>query len=246
MRPIDTARFLAVALAVLSSAGCLRADVEHTVVIEPDGSVEWSVFQSQVVSTDADPMVRQQEEEAFRRRLLDRDPPIAEALRILGGWRVEVDVLRDERPFAVSASARFSRLDRMLQSYFDRVHPESGVRVELDQDGVRSTLRIFLPESDKETAEPTKEDEALSQLQVEEDNFHLFLARGRFVEAEGFRIDLEGSRATPALDDAKEGESPERVLTITWEEVSSSRPPAPSPDTSRTSPTSDRLRSARP
>lgn len=197
----------------LFAAGCLDSEIRHDVYLDPDGSAVWSVLQTDVVSNEKDPVARDREEREFRKRLLGDDPPIAEALRILGGWKVETVIIRDERPFALAAKARFPRVDRMLEEYFDRVHPEAELDADLERDGALTTLRI---EISGEGEEATVVDPAAA-LAVGDGNLRIHLTRGRFVSAEGFVLEADGRRALPVLEGGDaEGE---RVLSLTWEDV---------------------------
>lgn len=211
-----TMGLLAASLLAVSTVSCLDAEVEHDIVLDPDGSAVWSVLERHVVSDESDLAKRDAEERAYRERLLAGDPPIAEALRALGGWNVNVHVLRDERPFAVEVSARFSRVDRMLQEYLDRADPGTRAEVDLEDDGTRKTLRIVLHEGGEDDAES---DPAVGALRVGGDNMTFLLTRGRFVEAVGFRIDDGGMRADLVFDEAPVSEGGARVLLLTWEEA---------------------------
>jgi hypothetical protein len=204
------ALFVAGCLGLLA-VGCLDSEIRHDIYLDPDGSAVWSVLQTDVVSNEKDPAERDREEREFRKRLLGDDPPVAEALRVLGGWKVETIVLRDERPFAVAAKARFPRVDRMLEEYFDRVHPESGVRADLERDEGRTTLRIEITGEGEEAATL----DPAAALEVGDGNLRIHLTRGRFVAAEGFVLEAEGTRAIPVLDG---GDAEGRVLTLTWED----------------------------
>lgn len=203
--------FLLAACLAVPAAGCLDSEIRHDIYLEPDGSAVWSVLQTDVVSTEKDPVERDREEREFRKRLLGDDPPVAEALRLVGGWKVETIVLRDERPFALAVKARFPRVDRMLEEYFDRVHPEAGLEADLERDGPRTTLRI-------EISGEGEESEGLdpaAALEVGDGNLRIHLTRGRFVAAEGFVLEADGTRAIPVLGGDEVGE---RVLSLTWED----------------------------
>ena len=205
---------LAASLLAVSTVSCLDSDVEHDIVLDPDGSAVWSVLERHVVSDESDPAKRDAEERIYRERLLAGDPPVAEALRALGGWNVNVHVLRDERPFAVEASARFARVDRMLEEYLDRADPGTRAEVVLDDDGARTTLRIVLHEGGDDDAES---DPAVGALQVAGDNLTFLLTRGRFVEAVGFRIDDAHARAALAFEEAPVADGVGRILSLSWE-----------------------------
>jgi hypothetical protein len=215
-------RALWIALFLPLTAGCLESEIRHDIYLEPDGAAVWSVLQTDVVSNEKDPAKRDREEREFRKRLLGENPPIAEALRILGGWKVETVVLRDERPFALAVKARFPRVDRMLEEYFDRVHPEAGVDADLDREGARTTLTIEISPVEEEGAEA---DAAVAALEVGDDNLRIHLTTGRFVAAKGFVIEAEGRRAVPILGGG--GEEGERVLTLSWEDVAPQGSPSP-------------------
>lgn len=205
-------RALWIALFLPVATGCLESEIRHDIYLEPDGAAVWSVLQTDVVSNEKDPAERDREEREFRKRLLGENPPIAEALRFLGGWKVETVVLRDERPFALAVKARFPRVDRMLEEYFDRVHPEAGVDADLEREGARTTLTIEISPVEEEGLEG---DAVVAALEVGDDNLRIHLTRGRFVAAEGFMIEGEGRRAVPLLSSGERDGA--RVLSLTWE-----------------------------
>ena len=114
-------RSTAILLAVLAPAGCLQKETAHTLYLSPDGSLRWTVEESNIYSDETDAGARFAEEQAYIGSALIGGHHAAGGLQAIGPLGpVNTTVIRDERPFHVVTDAPFLRVDRALErSYRD-------------------------------------------------------------------------------------------------------------------------------
>jgi hypothetical protein len=204
-RPV--ARMLAaIAVVWLASlgTGCIEKDMRSVIYLNSDGSLTWTVLETDVRSNSEKPAERVQEEADYRRTMLSNPTPLVLLFESLGGRHVSRTVLKDTVPFEVHTSAEFDRIDVL----FERVcAAASFVCVAgVTSDGGRTTLTV---EMVSELEGPGSEAEALTDA-LGTPKF--VLVEGRFVEASGFVV---GGRTATTDEKAMEGD-PVR-LTLTWE-----------------------------
>jgi hypothetical protein len=201
------ARALA-ALAVVGlaslGAGCIEKDTRSVIYLEPDGSLTWTVLETDVRSNSEKPDERVQEESDYRRTMLSNPTPLVLLFESLGGRKVSRTVLKDTVPFEVHTSAEFDRLDLLIERVCAAA---SYVCVAgMTTDGRRTTLTVeMVSEADVPGPEQDALNDALGTLKF-------VLAEGRFVHASGFAL---GGR-TATLDEKLPDGDPIRI-TLTWE-----------------------------
>jgi hypothetical protein len=196
-------------LAVLGLAalgdGCIEKDTRSVIYLDPDGSLTWTVLETDVRSGSEKPADRTQEEAEYRRTMLSNPTPLVLLFESLGGRQVSRTVLKDTVPFEVHTTAKFDRIDTLFErmcaaaSYFC----VAGVA----NDGRRTTLTI---EMVSELEVPGPEQDAMTDALG---TLKLVLVEGRFVGASGFA--LTGTR-TATLDEKVVDGDPV-TITLTWE-----------------------------
>jgi hypothetical protein len=191
-------------LATMLTAGCLVRETRHTLYLDPDGGVTWQVSWFEVRSDAAEAERRAGEERDFLAEVREGSHDVALALDLLGPRRLDSRVLRERRPFSVSFEARFDRVDRLARDLFEQL--DAPASVELWQEGEVTHLSFTV-----EIAEPGDDgDERLLALLDEPKDYRLFLTEGKFVGAEGFRIEESGAVAVP------EKRETEGVDSLSW------------------------------
>jgi hypothetical protein len=211
-----TMKRLASAAIVLVSCGftgCLVKDTSHTLYLSPDGSVVWSVLERDVRSAEEDGSKRWNEERQFLDGVVSGRHPIDLGLQALGAERTSVRLLRAERPYAVLTDARFARIDRVIQSFFDALRLDG--RASLEWSGSRATLWVTLDIPEDESAAGDGHDTPIASLVDDLDRYRIVLTDGEFAAAEGFEILENGSQAKLTV---AEGDAARRriELRLTW------------------------------
>lgn len=166
-----------------ASAGCLRKATTHTLYLSPDGSVRWTVDESNVYSDEADHGQRIAEEQAFIGPALIGAHRVALGLQAIApDGLVRTTVIRDERPYHVVTDARFARVDRMFERLFNEAGVNAGVTLD-ERDG-QHYLRMqfdFAREGDER-------DRPAAALLEDFENFRFVLTEGRFVAGGGIDV----------------------------------------------------------
>jgi len=202
------------AVAVLTT-GCLVENDTYTLYLQPDGSADAVILQADVRSDEGDSAKAGAEEAAFLAEARVGAHAKARALEMLELADVRSSVLRDRVPFIVMTTAHLPRLDSALQRYFDAL----GLPAEtsLSRSGTTMTLTIRIVADDSEMGLDVSDDNPLLSLIDETERYRLVLARGKFADARGFRLD-EGDRVAVPLDvDTDEAEARgEVVYSLSW------------------------------
>ena len=97
-------------LVALMVAGCIVKETRHTLYLEPDGSLTWTVVEEQVRS-DADTAEDREREESEYLALVAGDYPVAAALSSLRGFDVRTNLVRERRPYLVVTEAGFDSVE---------------------------------------------------------------------------------------------------------------------------------------
>lgn len=204
-RFVRTAGAALVLAGALVASACIVQETRSVMYLNADGTVTWSLTQSDVRSDAETPAERTQEEADWRRQMLASPAPLVTRLESLGGYSVTRTVLKDEAPFEVHTIARFDRIDVL----FERICTAAGYlcAARLETAGGRTTLTV---EVIQEIDSPGPEKDVLTDLL---DNLTLVCVDGRFVGASGFTLD--GSRKATIAD--QDGPDEGLTLTLTWE-----------------------------
>jgi hypothetical protein len=204
-------RPFAAALAALSvlglaclGAGCIEKESRSVIYLEPDGSLTWTVLETDVRSNAEKPADRAQEEADYRRAMLANPTPLVTLFTSLGGRQASRTVLKDTVPFEVHTSATFDRIDVL----FERVCAAASIScvASVGDDGARMTLTVeIFGELDVKAPEQEALNDALGSLKF-------VMVGGHFVGASGFV--LAGDRAATLDDESVDGEPV--TITLTW------------------------------
>jgi hypothetical protein len=200
-------------LATMLTPSCLIEETRHTLYIEADGAASW-VVESRYVRSDArDPEARAREESTYLERARQGDSDVGRALHYIGAHDIEIDILRADRPFTVRSEGRFHAVDQVVAGLFDGLETEADVT--LQRDGARTRLDLSF-----RTTDDTGEDvpEWLLALIDDPQHYRVVLARGRFVEARGFRLEHKDTTAIPLApeDEDLENASGRLTYTLIW------------------------------
>lgn len=206
-------RGLAVVLLGAGVSSCLLQEVTHTLLLEADGSVTWTVYQKDIRSDGKTQVDRDREEGEFWDQARLDEHPVAAGLREIGGMDLQTTFLRDRRPYSLRTTARFDSLARVFESLLVSLDVPGKVEVVEDGDGTTLLVRVDLSNPDK--AHPS---EAVTALIADGNAWRIVLAEGRFVKATGFTLEDANTAAT--LDDVKdetlEQNDGQLTLSLTW------------------------------
>ena len=204
--------------ATVLAAGCLIMDTDHTLYLDPDGALTWSVLEKDVRSDEEDPGERLEEERAYLERAWRNEHEAAEGLYALRPLGLETRVLRDRRPYTVLTTARFPSIDAVFQEMLD-LEGIPGRAVLEDEFGLRRfVVTIPLDDLDLEENDEEAEGECETVLGFWDIN-RILLTEGEFVEAIGFEIDGD-SAVLKEIDEETLERGGELTLSLTWTTVS--------------------------
>lgn len=202
MKTLRIALMLTLAAAL---AACILKDTRHTLYLEPDGAVVWTVLEEDVRSDAEAPADREREECDWLAAAVAGDHDAARGLAWLGG-SPSSRVLRSERPFTVWTEARFGSLDELARRLVDGLRLPAELEVASGPEGGSLTLVLELAAVD----ESAEAEEVLVDLLDDLESARLVLVEGRFTSAEGFELDDDARVARPLpppeeLVEAKQG-----------------------------------------
>jgi hypothetical protein len=197
------------------AAGCLEIQGEHTLYLEPDGAVTWSVLQEEIRFDAEDPEARSREKRAFLKSVAAATHPAAVALALLHPATLEGRVLREETPQTVLTEARFPGIDRVYQNLFDLYRVPASAVLDVGKNRSRLAVSFWLDGSESGDHIEDASEEILLALLLD---CRIVLTEGEFVAASGFEI-LDGGKVAKPLEidteEAEENGTP-IVLSLTW------------------------------
>jgi hypothetical protein len=206
---------LFVLLGTVALSACLVGETTHTLYLEPDGRVTWTVLEKDVRSNTENMQGRRQEEEDYITRATQADHPVSRALCYLDPEALEAKVLRSNRPYTVFTEARFENPELLARSLLDELHITGDVQLEMWGELRRLTLILNFEETEEDIE---LEDETILALVDDLEDYRIVLPQGQFVEAVGFQISDDGAVATPIEWDEEEATDGGRlVYSLTWE-----------------------------
>lgn len=205
--------------AAFLAPGCLLKETNHTIYLENDGAVTWSVMEQLVRSDNDHAGSRRTEEEAYLNGALAGEHDVAVGFRSLQAEEVRTTILRSEAPYTVLTEARFEAPDVLARALLDQIEVPAEVTFEIE--GELRRLMVRIPTEDRPQAGPQEPDQVsdsgsrehpIGALDGTFDHYKLVLAQGRFLEAAGFVITDGGRAAVP--DDREPSISSEGTVTL--------------------------------
>ncbi len=197
---------------VAIAGGCtMTAETYHSLYLDPDGTVTWSVVERNVRSESDDPHQRESDEQEWLAELDGGRNPVALALAQLGATSVETQLLRRERPFNALTEATFTAIDDLARAIGDGLCVETRARLTREGSQHRLEIEIDFVEEELEC------DEAGTLLPLWDalEELTIHLTKGAFTEAQGFTLDRTAAVAT--IDQLSDEPGTER-LVLAWEE----------------------------
>ena len=196
-------------VAALSLAGCLIMEASHTLYLEEDGSVTWTVLERDVRSDEKKEWNRWEEEGEYLDGIRSGEH-ILQGFDDLGALSIDSYFVRPRRPYTFLAEGRFESIDGLIQAMID----ETGIPAVVELDTWRRWSRLVVTVdmwAVEDWDEDIDEDEGPPALDLLgdllwADDFQLLLAEGRFVDALHFSIEDSGTRAVPEYVGEEESE----------------------------------------
>ncbi len=211
----NTARLLPAALTLalaLTSAACLTKETRSTVYVEDDGSVTWTILETDVRSDSTSPVEARQEEDGYLAEHEGGRSRLAAALTAVGGRDTRVFLLHSRAPFEAHASARFDSLESVVTGYCAARRWVCSSNMERDGGKTTWTWTVVM-EDGADDAED--DDESLDALDEAVSNLRICLGSSRFLAATGFKLD--GDRVA-TIDPDEDVDGQERyTFSLTWE-----------------------------
>lgn len=205
------------ALMAAASLGCLVRDSRHDLIVDPDGSVTWTVLETEARSDASDAASALAEEREWIEALRRGDGPSATFLRALGASDVDVLVLRDARPAAAWTSARLGTLDEVAERFCTTLDVRS--EATLVARGSERRLTLVTWENERPD-EPLVVEDPTAGLDM--DSLRVVLSRGRFTGAVGFRLAsdrvavLVEDEDTPDEAEVEEADDGSKTYALSW------------------------------
>jgi len=214
-------RLLMLVVLVATTVGCFDIQGKHTVYLEPDGTVTWTVLEEEIRHDGETPEARRRAADAFLDLVAANRHDAAVSLAALHPSSLNTRILREEAPQAILTEAHFPGIDRLHQNLFDLYRILATAELEIDEE--RGRLEIWVWPAPEDVEEPPDREELermsaiLLGLLAE---CRIILTEGKFVDAVGFEIEPDGKVAVPTGDDGGEEEDEEYmpvVLSLSWE-----------------------------
>lgn len=189
------------AAALILVAGCIVSDELTTITIQPDGSVDWIRFRSNIRSTEKGAKGEQELKKLVDEFDAHKDSDfvrIAEA----GGEVLEARWVRREEPYAALVTARFPTVSAFEK--FCTIKDEKGevlAQPRFTQDGNRRRLsmKIPVPRDEQPAAKaPPSFQEWRDQQANSISETRLVVAGGRIIASQGFVV--AGDKRSCLLD----------------------------------------------
>jgi hypothetical protein len=203
-------KLLILTTAVALTTACLNHHDRHVFYLDPDGSVAWTVVQTEIRSNAETEPDRVREEREFLDSVDRGEHPVARALDQLGALWVDTQLVRDERPYTVVTEARFESVARALGEFFHRLDLVAETRLEAEDGLMR--LSFCYREGQGHTA--GSDNELVEALLADHEAYRFVLTEGKFLEAEGFRLEADGTAAV--LLDLSENDDGTATHSLTW------------------------------
>lgn len=212
-------KLLIVAVLTLLVPACLQKETRHTLYLDPDGSVTWTIDESNVRSDEKDRLARDKEEAGFLEQAQRGTHPVAAALRELGAMGVYVSVLRADRPFRVRTEGYLVNIEHAVEDLLAGLQIEAEASRDRSGSRTRVSLTVVLPEQEEdESASESEEDESWLLALVEEtEHYRIVLTEGKFVEATGFALEHDDTTAILLEPDEQALDAGVVVYSLAWE-----------------------------
>ena len=196
-------------LSTLLLVGCLEKRITHTLYLQANGSVVWSVEEAEVRSTEDKRADRDKEEWEYLEAARSDWHTSGAALWALLPDEVVTNLLRETRPFQVLTTARFADPGHVLRRVVEELCVVADITYQ--QHGPEHFLMITVDVPASEAAgDDCEHNNPVNEMFSETDDddlVRIVLEEGRFLDAVGF--DIEGAVAVPQpmpedLDDLRE------------------------------------------
>jgi hypothetical protein len=201
-------------VALTMTAGCLIKDTTQTWYLRPDGSVTWTVVESNVRSDARAAADRANEETTYWTSVKSETHEVAEAFRLLGGTNLGTRVVRAEVPYTVVTDARFAGIADLGQRLIVEMGLVGSSVLVRDADAWQWTMTIRDPHAADSQIDP---EHAIVSLADTLASLKIVLVSGRFESAEGFVLTSDHRVAT--FDEKATnpgGENQTVVLRLRW------------------------------
>ena len=206
----------------LMTTACLVKDTTQTIYLEPDGTVTWTVLQTDVKSNGKTAKERAREETEFADAVRAEQQPVALAFGRLDPMSVRTDFLRSDRPYTVLTQARFARLDWLMERFFTKLGATATSTLDARDGAVTWTLTLSGLD-DEASAHSADKDEAVEALFDSFEHCRFVLVAGHFTDAVGFELSSDNRVATLQFPHHKESDDTDSDalphFSLTWTDV---------------------------
>ena len=206
-----TVGIVVVIAAAFPVTGCLHMENTHRLYLTPRGDLSWTVQQSDVRSDAQQADGRLDEERQFLAEVQRGAHPVALAFHQLGARRVQTELVRPIRPFALLTTGDLGAVDEAANTFLKALNLGGEGALTRHDGKTTLTLTVRVADGDQEYDGP------LTALLEDLPQYRVVLTEGRFVAAEGFAISADGAVATPQ-DWADSLETAVFRVSLTWVE----------------------------
>jgi hypothetical protein len=171
----------------------LTKETNHTIHLEPDGTVTWTVLERDVRSDGGHDGARSREEAEYFSAASEGRFPVSLALASLDPISVRLGILRAVPPYALFTDARFARLDSLMARLIEKFGMSGTSTLERHSGTITWTLTV------DDVGKPAGSEGSDEGIETLLDGFgktcRWVLVEGHFVDAVGFDL----SRITASL-----------------------------------------------
>jgi hypothetical protein len=221
---MKTAHAVTLGIMALLLNACVSGDEITSYVIDPDGSVEFSVYRYNLTSSEeADP---QKDLAGYIRALEEKSDDLFAKLLDANAREVRVTVLRRTSPAAVVITGRIPSLPDLAAYLSEKVEDDSLVCTAIPGESARGIVCELIrapsgeePHSDTAGPEVARPNSAAPEVDLFNAT-RFALAEGRFTKAQGFRLEHDKKTAVydyDVLDEMWNSKTPSIFLSLEWQ-----------------------------
>jgi len=208
---------------LLAAPACFEVQGTHTLYLDPEGQLVWSVLEQEVRFDDTDDGTKDRLEREFLERVARYENTAAMALATLHPSTLTTQMLREDTPPAILTDAYFPGIDRVYANLFALYEVPGSASLSVGDDLVRLDI-VFWPVREEDEEPDTERDETRDRVDEAYDaillalfvDCRIVLTEGEFVEAQGFEIVDFGKTAKPDSWESDEETDAPVELYLVW------------------------------
>jgi hypothetical protein len=223
---MKTACAAVICLMALFFSACITGDEISSYVIDPEGSIFFSIYRLNLTSNETDGKKAKEELAKYIQELEEKSGDFFTKLAKANATEVKVTILRKASPASVLITGHIPSLNDLAAYFSEKSDEESFVCTAISRERTRGIRCQYTKNPSKEKAKPEKSQAEKAQpepARTRGDSFsetRIALSEGSFTKAQGFLIARDKRSALLVLDTpsgAEDLEIQSATLSVEWE-----------------------------